>query len=187
MSDAKGQNEPSMEEILASIRRIIAEDGDAPATDAAVAADAPSVAPSVAPAAVAPQVADDILELTDVVEPDGTVVNLSKAKAPEPRSRPVEPPARPFVELEDEVPQERIVSAHTAAAAVGAFSQIAALRDESRARDLGLGAGHLTLEAIVREELRPILRDWLDANLPDMVERIVQQEIARLVNDVQRR
>jgi cell pole-organizing protein PopZ len=193
MSDAKGQqNEPSMEEILASIRRIIAEDGDAPGTAAATPA-AAGAAPASAPAASATSAShapDDILELTDVVEPDGTVVNLNAPLPPEPQPRPAEPPAptaRQFVELEEEAPAERIVSARTAAAAVGAFSQIAALRDEPRARDIGLGAGHLTLEAIVREELRPILRDWLDAHLPNMVERLVQQEIARLVSDVQRR
>jgi uncharacterized protein len=39
----------------------------------------------------------------------------------------------------------------------------------------------------VREELRPILKDWLDQYLPDMVERLVQEEITRLVRDVQRR
>jgi cell pole-organizing protein PopZ len=196
MSDAKGQqNEPSMEEILASIRRIIAEDGDAPAADAA--APAPTPAPSApamqaAPAPASPQHApDDILELTDVVGADGTVVNLNAAKAaPEPpRQAPPPPEPRQYVEFEPAAaPQdERIVSPHTAAAAVGAFSQIAALRDDARARDIGLGAGHLTLETIVREELRQILRAWLDANLPNMVERLVQQEISRLVSDVQRR
>jgi cell pole-organizing protein PopZ len=40
---------------------------------------------------------------------------------------------------------------------------------------------------LVREELRPILKSWLDQYLPDMVERLVQEEITRLVRDVQRR
>ncbi|MDB5408143.1 MAG: hypothetical protein JWL84_3055 [Rhodospirillales bacterium] len=192
MSDAKGQqNEPSMEEILASIRRIIAEDGDTPAAGAEPAAPvAPPPAAAAAPPPPPPQQhePDDILELTDVVEPDGTVVSLNAAKAAEPprRAPPPEPP-RQEPQFEEAAPDERIVSAHTAAAAVGAFSQLSALRDDARARDIGLGAGHLTLEAIVREELRPILRNWLDANLPNMVERLVQQEIARLVSDVQRR
>jgi cell pole-organizing protein PopZ len=193
MSDAKGQqNEPSMEEILASIRRIIAEDGDAPAPAAATPA-AAGAAPASAPAASATSAShapDDILELTDVVGADGTVVNLNAAKAaPEPpRQAPPPPEPRQYVEFEPAAPQdERIVSPHTAAAAVGAFSQLSALRDDARTRDIGLGAGHLTLETIVREELRPILRAWLDANLPNMVERLVQQEISRLVSDVQRR
>jgi cell pole-organizing protein PopZ len=184
MSDAKGQqNEPSMEEILASIRRIIAEDGETPAAgaDPAASGEAPTAA-----TAADPNAPDDILELTDVVEPDGTVVNLNATAAQEQR-RAEPPPASPQVdEPHYEAADESLISAHTAAAAVGAFSQIAALRDESRPRDIGLGAGHLTLEAIVREELRPILRDWLDAHLPSMVERLVQQEIARLVGAVRR-
>src|ERR1700724_1333303 len=61
MSDPKGQPEPSMEEILASIRRIIAEDGDAPP-----AADDKAAGRH-----------DEILELTEVVEEDGTVVSLT--------------------------------------------------------------------------------------------------------------
>src|SRR5260221_11082536 len=87
MSDAKGQqHEPSMEEILASIRRIIAEDGDttAPAAESAAPIGA-------APANAAS--ADDILELTDVVEPDGSVVSLNAAPArPEPAPPPPPPP-----------------------------------------------------------------------------------------------
>src|SRR5258707_1047148 len=73
-----------------------------------------------------------------------------------------------------------------AAASVAASSQIASL-SAARDRDLPLGAGHLTLETLVREELRPILKAWLDQNLPDTVERLVQEEIAQLVRDVQRR
>jgi cell pole-organizing protein PopZ len=188
MSEAKGQqHEPSMEEILASIRRIIAEDGDTtaePATAAAAPAE-PAPAPALAPEPAAP--ADDILDLTDVVEPDGSVVSLNAAPAkaepapPPPPLREVAPPAEPA--------GEGIVSAATAAASVAAFSQITSLssRSEPRARNLGVGAGDLTLETLVREELRPILKDWLDQYLPDIIERLVQEEITRLVRDVQRR
>jgi uncharacterized protein len=37
-----------------------------------------------------------------------------------------------------------------------------------------------TLDGLVREMLRPMLKDWLDANLPDLVERVVVREVARL-------
>jgi cell pole-organizing protein PopZ len=209
MSDAKGQqHEPSMEEILASIRRIIAEDGDTAAPGAAPATEADAVAPAPAPvaapapkpaaalAAAAPAPAppkpapvDDILELTEVVESDGSVVSLNAVPI-EPKPEPVEPPRRrddsPPVE---HAAGERILSAATAAASVAALSQITTLssRQEARERDLALGAGHLTLETLVREELRPILKAWLDQHLSDMVERLVQEEIAQLVRDVQRR
>jgi uncharacterized protein len=181
MSDAKGQqHEPSMEEILASIRRIIAEDGETTAEPAAGA-------PEAAPAAAEPH--EDILELTDVVEPDGSVVSLTTAAKAEPGPPPPPPPLREVEPDAEPADDEGIVSAATAAASVAAFSQIASLssRAEPRARNLGIGAGDLTLEALVREELRPILKDWLDQYLPDMVERLVQEEITRLVRDVQRR
>jgi uncharacterized protein len=184
MSDAKGQqHEPSMEEILASIRRIIAEDGETTAEPAAAAAGAPEAAP----AAAEPH--EDILELTDVVEPDGSVVSLTTAAKAEPGPPPPPPPLREVEPDAEPADDEGIVSAATAAASVAAFSQIASLssRAEPRARNLGIGAGDLTLEALVREELRPILKDWLDQYLPDMVERLVQEEITRLVRDVQRR
>jgi cell pole-organizing protein PopZ len=181
MSDAKGQqHEPSMEEILASIRRIIAEDGDTTA---------PAVANAAVPAAAPVEPADDILELTEVVEPD--VAPVKAEPAPPPPPPPPPPPRPPVREVAPVVVPpsdgERIVSAATAAASVAAFSQIATLRHEQRDRDVMVGAGHLTLEMLVREELRPILKDWLDRYLPDMVERLVQEEITRLVRDVQRR
>ncbi len=40
--------------------------------------------------------------------------------------------------------------------------------------------GDVTLDALVREMLQPMLADWIDRNLPDMVERLVQAEIRRM-------
>ena len=195
MSDAKGQqHEPSMEEILASIRRIIAEDGDTTAPVAVPAVDPNGAAGETAPAAAAPgpvlsgAATEDILELTEVVEHDGSVVSLNAVPKAEPA--PPEPPrAEPAPPPASQIADERIVSAATAAASVAALSQITSLssRQEPRERGLALGTGHLTLETLVREELRPILKDWLDQHLPDMVERLVQEEITQLVRDVQRR
>lgn len=42
------------------------------------------------------------------------------------------------------------------------------------------GGGDITLDALVRELLQPMLADWLDRNLPDIVERVVQAEIRRM-------
>ena len=84
MSDQNSQPEPSMEEILASIRRIISEDGDEET------AAAPEAAPEAVPDAVdEPEAAaaaeaveeEDVLELTDEVQDDGTVVNLNTGEA----------------------------------------------------------------------------------------------------------
>jgi cell pole-organizing protein PopZ len=66
---------------------------------------------------------------------------------------------------------------------VAALSQLAAL---SSRPGLGIGNGQLTIEEMVRDLLRPMLRDWLDANLPGMVERLVKDEIGRMVREAQR-
>ena len=179
MSDAKGQHEPSMEEILASIRRIIAEDNDPPAEGGEKK---PETAAS---AAAASQPVDDILELTEVVEDDPP----AQAPAPAPMIH-AEPEPEPEPEphrqeslgpmAEDE---ERLISATTAAASVAALSQLVNRGAGERAGELPLGAVNRTLEDLVRELLRPLLKNWLDENLPPMVERLVQDEIARLVRE----
>ena len=45
-------------------------------------------------------------------------------------------------------------------------------------------SGGPTIEDIVREEMRPLLKAWLDANLPPLVERLVRAEIERVVGRV---
>ena len=99
MSEAKGQQEPSMEEILASIRRIIAEDGES----------APAPAPRPAaeqPPAASPQ--EDILDLTELVAEDGTVVSLTPGMRRAPTAEPASPapeiaePPPPFAPAADE-------------------------------------------------------------------------------------
>ena len=59
---------------------------------------------------------------------------------------------------------------------------LGALRSVMREqRSLASHRGGPTIEEIVREEIRPMLRDWLDANLPGLVEQLVKSEIARIV------
>jgi hypothetical protein len=66
------------------------------------------------------------------------------------------------------------------------LSDLASARRRSGAADpsLLLGNGAVTLEEMVREELRPMLKEWLDHNLPQMVERLVQREIRRITRDL---
>ena len=59
-------------------------------------------------------------------------------------------------------------------------------RSQIRERALALGNQGLTLEQLVREICTPILKEWLDTNLPYMVERVVKQEIERIVSRSER-
>lgn len=112
---------------------------------------------------------EDVLELTEMVDPEPEA----------PRSPPPLPP-----ESKREEDEERILSAVPAAASVAAFSRISELSNRRGVSSgVGLGDGGITLEALVRDELRSLLREWLDDNLPDLVERLVSQEIDRLVRD----
>lgn len=150
-------HEPTMEEILASIKKIIAEDGDAPV--AAPDARQNRVRPAPEPEETVPESEEeDVLELTDQVSATEEAKTEEEAE-PE--------PAEPIASQE---------TVEASKAALAALSAIAA----NPATD---GAGSLDthpLEGMVREMLRPMLKEWLDANLPSMVEEMVAREIARI-------
>lgn len=183
MSDQSSQ-EPTMEEILASIRRIISED-DAPAADAEPAEDAAFDAPEpVAAAAVEPE--DEVLDLVDplpapaVAETHGDldVFTAPPRAAPEPAVEPEpEPvftpaPAPKLAPASVAEPLERLVSDDAAGAAASAFGSLAAavtMPKEGR-----------SLEDVTRELLRPLIKSWLDENLPRIVEAKVEQEVQRI-------
>ncbi|MEZ5669727.1 MAG: DUF2497 domain-containing protein [Alphaproteobacteria bacterium] len=201
MSPADGQQEPSMEEILASIRRIISEDGDGdqapapqavpePVEDEIEERDAlepdPEPEPDVVLEAMDEEPDDEVLELTDLVDDDGTVVDLAQPAAREPA---------PMAEL---LPEDagmpaagdddgNILSDHAAAMAAGSLAALTTAAGRKIADQLGASdIGGLTVEELVRQLLRPMLRDWLDQNLPPMVERLVRREIERLAQQVRR-
>ena len=71
-----------------------------------------------------------------------------------------------------------IASAATVAASASVLAGLAAATRP--AADIRIGDGNVTLEQIVRSELRGLLQSWLDANLPGIVERLVQNEIKRI-------
>ncbi len=139
---AETKNDPSMEEILASIRRIITEEpaeAPAPASDGTLSVAEPQPA-----------------------EPDESFV----------------PPAAEVLELTQPLPEltagPGLVSPATAAVTSQSLSALSGLA----VRDYA-GADN-TLEALVREMLKPMLADWLDANLPGLVERVVTREVERI-------
>lgn len=136
---AEAQPEPSMEEILASIKRVISEDGKA----AAAASPAPARGRKARAVSTveAPPAEDDVLELDEPITEGPT-----------------------------------LLSDNAAAASRQRLASLSALRQRGEAQIADTGA----LEAVVRDMLRPMLKDWLDQRLPEIVEELVTREIARL-------
>ena len=188
--------DPSMEDILASIRRILSEDeAGKPAEPAAAAppAAAPEaedvfaldesmmVAEPAAPPPPAPQPAasqDDMAALLASFDAPGEpleVVPVPPAPAPAPAVLPIAAPMAP------PVPDRLIAPEAEAATASSVGSLLRTLDSTRQAAATQLYRGGPTLEDMVREEMRPILKEWLDAHLPPMVERLVRAEIERLV------
>ncbi|WP_300576087.1 PopZ family protein [Phenylobacterium sp.] len=190
MSDQTSQ-EPTMEEILASIRRIISED-DAPADEApAEAAEAPAEAAAEAPAytpepepeappapayeAPAAEEDDEPLELTERVDQVGDLDVYSPTTAPaaaEPESAAYATPPAPEPSYSEPSSDEGLLSQTAATAAASAFGQLSAA--------IGMPHTDRTLEDVVREMLRPLLKQWLDDNLPQIVEASVREEVERI-------
>ncbi len=73
-----------------------------------------------------------------------------------------------------------LVSPAAAGAASGSVEML--LRTLARERTTATHRGGPTIEDLVREEMRPLLREWLDTHLPPLVERLVRTEIERVVN-----
>ena len=187
MSDQTSQ-EPTMEEILASIRRIISED-DAPAEEpkaeeaepeSAPAAEAPAFEPepepepepAPEPTFTAEPEEEEVLELTDRVDQVGDLDVYSPTTAPasaEPESAAYAPEPSTSSSEADE---DGLLSQTAATAAASAFGQLSAA--------IGMPHSDRTLEDVVRELLRPLLKQWLDDNLPRIVEASVREEVERI-------
>jgi uncharacterized protein len=192
--------EPSMEEILASIRRIIADDDASKTAQVAVepaprpaAPPEPAATPEEEPAAPAAAGGDmkdnaaDILDLTEsMAAPSFNQAAPGPTPGPAPQFRKIEAfsdvsfdeaeqkPAmqpEPPVRSTREGGEQRLLSTATSAAVDSAFNTLAQTVLVQNAR---------TLEDLVREMLRPLLKSWLDDNLPGMVERLVRAEIERV-------
>jgi len=217
---AKAQ-EPSMEEILASIRRIIADDDvskpaktpepatppkpaaavTAPSRPAAApakpappppatpkpAAPAPAAPtnsqdeidamlaeldgpPKVTPKSATPAAAAPVAEVLDLTE--SMAASATPSPGPAPTFRTIDAASDVVFTNKPEPPPERaLISNETIAAVDSAFNTLA---------HTVIGQNARTLEDLVKEMLRPLLKSWLDDNLPGMVERIVRAEIERV-------
>ena len=181
--------EPSMEEILSSIKRIIAEEGEAlpPRPRRGQRSGA------ALPASSEPIDEDEVLELSDPMprndpELDTPIAMTKPQPTPEPpsdqraetrspargesRSDPRTQPVQPGDAARRNV--ESILSQEAAAASRGSLETLSKLLVKPEPASDG------TLEGLVRDMLRPMLREWLDANLPDLVETLVAREIERI-------
>lgn len=151
----KQSGEPSVEEILASIKQVIARDHrggtlDAPTRDTLAA---PEPIPSPAASAQRPQSQEheDVLDLIDAVSCEAEAESGS-----------------PLLGEDARAAMRESLAALAAISGPGAIPQI-------------VRSGETSLEGLVRELLRPALAEWLDKNLPALVERMVAAEIARIV------
>jgi uncharacterized protein len=219
MTQAAKAQEPSMEEILASIRRIIADDDvskPAKTPEAAppkppaaavptrptppapppksAAPQPPPAKPPAMPAPPAPSAANSQDEIdamlaeldqpkaaaNPIATPPADVFDLTEAMTapatpplgPAPSFRTIDGTSDVVFSNKPEPPPDRaLISNQTIAAVDSAFNTLA---------HTVIGQNARTLEDLVREMLRPMLKSWLDDNLPSMVERIVRAEIERV-------
>ena len=206
MSDT--EQEPSMEEILASIRRIISDDDkekEAVAKEEDEASEVkdelveeeegpmpePEPEPAPEPAPVVQEANDDddddILDLTDMEASDPEPLFEEQAYKPA-EPEPVEPAAAPTPPSPAAPPQPsaNLVSPPQAGEAKVSFERLTEKLNEDYS-ELPIGNGAVTLEGLTRELVRPMLKEWLDQHLPMTVERLVREEIERLVMQSQRR
>jgi cell pole-organizing protein PopZ len=171
-----------MEEILASIRRIIADDQDGlkPGPSAPPSNSKPSSDDVLDLAELTPANLPDLdLEHEDVSfrDSDGQIdfdaipvdeePTAPAVHNPEPDFPPAPPPAAPRAET----PAETLLSSAANASVSSAFGLLGATVLNNNAR---------TLEDLVKDLLRPMLKGWLDENLPPLVERLVRAEIERI-------
>ena len=150
-----------MDEILASIRRILAEDASSP---------------------LPPRLrgAGDVFDLTEAIAADGSLRHIEPGTARPTPAGPLPPFPDGRVEPAVSVPPAAsdappLVSPASAEAVAASFARLADLSTEPHAES------EPRLAALVQEMLRPMLQTWLDEHLPDLVERLVREEIARVI------
>ncbi len=192
MADSKSsEQEPSIEEILTSIRQIISDDDD---EDAPTAPPAKKAAPE-----PEPDEDDEVIELTEKLDSAPEPI-VDDTPEPEPEPEPIveidmqdaepEPEEDDFASalndisddidfsdavVEADAPEQddSLLTRRAEEAAYSGFKKLAA----KTALDTITG---VTIEEIVRDEIRPMLRVWLDENLPDIVERLVKDELDKV-------
>ncbi|MGH7079252.1 MAG: DUF2497 domain-containing protein [Acetobacteraceae bacterium] len=161
--------DPTMEDILASIRRILNEDGS------------PGQATERREEIL---VLDDSMMVADPKPSPGPAAVTAPPAEPPPAPPVVAPPVTPPFAQDEMLPVSRnatgrLLAPEAAAAAAAAVGSL--VKRLSSERGTAVSRGGPTIEDLVREELRPLLKAWLDANLPALVDRVVRAEIERVL------
>lgn len=176
MPDNSSEQEPSIEEILASIRQIISDDDEEEAVEKPVADPVRHKNNDVLELTEEdlvderPEFDPDDIDMQDVGDEEEEDDIEQEEEYFEPEPEPAPPPQKRAV------PPSDILSSSTQAAALGSLSKLAKKMPVNSTRSYD----GITLEDIVREMLHPMLREWMDDHLPPMVERIVQKELEKL-------
>lgn len=193
----KPASEPSMEDILASIRQIIS--GDAKGEENT---------------SLSSKEEENILDLTEILPEDAHEMDYVKPSTESPSlypSQPLTDSERALIEklMEEsekntlfnplkEIPQKNIavpqdpspffedtlVSEAILSEAAQALSPLDTLIQEKSLREPSLNKemGSQVLENLVRESLRPLLKEWLEAHLPSLVREIVSEQVEKIVH-----
>jgi cell pole-organizing protein PopZ len=205
MAKVSAAQEPSMEEILASIRRIISEDETGIAPIKPIETQAPVARPqnvSVSAADIDALFSARVHEITST-EPKVEPVR-AEPRVEAPRSAPIRaevaapvaptlseprmlrPPMPPITEMRRTAPVSEKPAAAPAAEVVEIAPLVSPATDAAVSAAFGslansvAAANARTVDDLVQEMLRPMLKDWLDTNLPTLVERLVREEIDRM-------
>ena len=208
--------EQSMEDILASIRGILSEeDGEeeaakeadepaagAPPPDPVAAAPEPEPEPVAAPEpALEPEPAPELVPAPESAatvpepavaapapepKPEPAAATSEFTPMPTPESAPLPGPMEEILELTPEMVASGVISTTAAKASTDVLSELAAAVLDRRDMAVGASSSEMTLEGIVRGMLKPILSEWLDRNLPYLIERLVKKEIDHMINRAER-
>ncbi len=185
MADVKTEQEPSIEEILESIRQIISEDTEEekkpavelklePVKEAVIAPSNLSLAPKPEPVVAPPP-------------PPPAPPKPAEVKAPAPldlTDKIAAPPSPPTIEMMDSPMTDQdkassLMSPETASAVTNSLAKILASNVAIEAESTG-PAGKVTLEEMARDLMKPLIKVWLDQNLPGIIEKAVQKEVEKL-------
>ena len=202
--------EPSMDEILTNIRHILTEEEEAELaaakadpeldSDPVSGLETDAEPETGSPPSVNPRPESELSSEPDAIPEPGSASQpesaLESEPTPElesepapvfnPTAAPMPPAMEAMLELTPDMVASPVLSEPTARASTDVLSELAAAILDRRDMAVDTSSRDMTLEGIVREMLKPVLREWLDRNLPYLIERLVKREIDLMVNRAER-